>query len=218
MEAIVAVDEKFGISKNGAIPWKNKEDMKFFKSKTIGNIVVMGSNTLLSLPKSNPLGGRFNIVLTNNKEKYIEKYLNFDNIVFYNYDEFMDYFENVETDKTIYVIGGKQIYDLLSPYCGSVWMSTIRGDYDCDLKFDANMLQEGLLPVYGDEELTIVVRFAKSLTTSKRSIEEHSTEEILATVEKSSIETMSVENCFIFVAIYLVCVFIYDLSVFIYKI
>ena len=218
MEAIVAVDEKFGISKNGAIPWKNKEDMKFFKSKTIGNIVVMGSNTLLSLPKSNPLGGRFNIVLTNNKDKYIEKYLNFDNIVFYNYDEFMDYFENVETDKTIYVIGGKQIYDLLSPYCGSVWMSTIRGYYDCDLKFDANMLQEGLLPVYGDEELTIVVRFAKSLTTSKRSIEEHSTEEILATVEKSSIETMSVENCFKFVAIYLVCVFIYDLSVFIYKI
>lgn len=138
VEAIVAVDEEFGLAKNGQIPWKNKEDMKFFKQKTIGNIVVMGSNTLLSFPNQEPLGNRYNIVLTKNKEPFLQKYSSYSNICFYNYQEFMDYVNNVETDKTIYVIGGKQIYDLLFPMCNKIWLSIIPGDHECDLKLNIN--------------------------------------------------------------------------------
>jgi dihydrofolate reductase len=134
MEAIVAVDEHFGLAKDGAIPWKNKEDMKFFKDKTIDNIVVMGSNTLLSLPNRAPLANRFNIVLTNNKDKFVHGYLAYGNIVFYNYTELLDYIHNVQTNKTIYVIGGKQIYDLLLPLCNKIWLSIIPGNYHCDIK------------------------------------------------------------------------------------
>ena len=63
-EAIVAMDENNGIAKQGKIPWKSKTDMKFFKDKTINNIVVMGFNTLLSLPNEAPLRDRLNIVVT----------------------------------------------------------------------------------------------------------------------------------------------------------
>jgi dihydrofolate reductase len=52
MEAILAYDLHNGISKNGLIPWKSKTDMNFFYNTTKGNVVIMGKNTFLSLPKN----------------------------------------------------------------------------------------------------------------------------------------------------------------------
>ena len=139
IEAIIAVDEDYGLAKNGKIPWKNREDMKFFKQKTIGNIVVMGSKTLLSFPNQAPLGNRYNIVLTNNKQEFIEKYSSYNNIGFYNYEELMNYINNIQTDRTIYIIGGKQVYDLLLPKCSKIFLSIIYDTYDCDLKLELNL-------------------------------------------------------------------------------
>jgi dihydrofolate reductase len=161
VEAILAVDSKYGLAKDGVIPWKSATDMKFFRSKTIGNIVVMGSKTLMSLPKMAPLGNRFNIILTNNKVEFKEKYSNYDNIVFYNYEELLDYMNTVETDKTIYVIGGKQIYELLFPFCNKMWVTTINKNYDCDLflspdlqeKINNNEFEKKLH--YMDDELSV---------------------------------------------------------------
>jgi dihydrofolate reductase len=146
IEAIVAVDETFGLAKDGQIPWKNKEDMKMFKQKTIGNIVIMGSKTLLSLPNQLPLGNRYNIILTNNKDIFLQNYSSYNNICFYNYNELMDYINNVETDKTIYVIGGKQIYDLLFPICDKIWLSIIPGDHKCNLKLKINFENYNVIP------------------------------------------------------------------------
>ena len=141
IEAIVAIDEECGMAKDGKIPWKNEEDMKFFREKTIGNIIIMGSKTLLSLPNKAPLKNRFNIVLTNNKQDFLEKYSSYNNIIFYNYDEVMDFINNNETNKTIYVIGGKQIYDLLIPICDRIWISVIPGNYNCDIKLDIDVMK-----------------------------------------------------------------------------
>ena len=134
IEALIAIDKGYGLAKNGKIPWKNKEDMKFFKDKTTNNIVIMGSKTLESLPNKLPLKNRYNIVLTNNKNVLAEKYSSHSNIIFYNYEELMNYINNVNTDKTIYIIGGKQIYHLLMPHCSKIWISIIPHDYECDLK------------------------------------------------------------------------------------
>ena len=57
------------IAKNGAIGYKNKliywlpNDLKRFKSLTVGNTIIMGSNTFRSLPKG-ALPNRRNIVLS----------------------------------------------------------------------------------------------------------------------------------------------------------
>ena len=93
IEAIVAVDQNYGLAKNGQIPWKSKTDMNFFKQKTINNIVVMGSKTLLSLPKSAPLKDRLNIILTN---KNIEEKEKRDNLIYFNELEFLAFLQKPE--------------------------------------------------------------------------------------------------------------------------
>src|SRR5712692_4683852 len=59
---IVAVDRNFAIGKGGRLPWHYPADLKFFKATTIGNAVVMGRRTWLTLKA--PLKDRQNIVLT----------------------------------------------------------------------------------------------------------------------------------------------------------
>ena len=71
VKGILAVDSMNGLAKNGKIPWKSKTDMAFFKNVTTHNTVVMGINTLLTLPNKKPLPNRTNIVITNQKQKYM---------------------------------------------------------------------------------------------------------------------------------------------------
>ena len=59
---IVAVDRNLAIGKGGRLPWHYAADMKFFKDTTIGNAVVMGRRTWLTLKK--PLKDRQNVVLS----------------------------------------------------------------------------------------------------------------------------------------------------------
>ena len=63
MKTIVAVDEKWGIGKNNDLLFHLPEDMRYFREKTTGKIVVMGSNTLKSFPGGKPLKNRTNVVL-----------------------------------------------------------------------------------------------------------------------------------------------------------
>ena len=64
MKAIVCVDREWGIGKNNDMLFHLPADLKFFREKTSGKVIVMGGNTLLSFPGSKPLKNRTNIVLT----------------------------------------------------------------------------------------------------------------------------------------------------------
>lgn len=66
ISAIVAVAENLAIGKNGKLPWHYKSDLRFFKQTTIGNAVLMGWSTWLSIGK--PLPNRLNIVLSRTHE------------------------------------------------------------------------------------------------------------------------------------------------------
>src|SRR6266536_772868 len=59
---IVAIDRNLAIGKGGTLPWHYSADMNFFKQTTIGNAVVMGRRTWVTLNK--PLTDRINIVLS----------------------------------------------------------------------------------------------------------------------------------------------------------
>lgn len=59
---IVAIADNYAIGLGGKLPWHYASDMKHFKETTIGNAVVMGLNTWLTLPKQ--LSDRLNIVLS----------------------------------------------------------------------------------------------------------------------------------------------------------
>jgi dihydrofolate reductase len=156
VEAILAVDQNFGLAKNDKIPWKSSKDMIFFKNKTTNNVVVMGSKTLLSLPKSQPLKDRINIVVTNNYEKYFNLYYKYDNVFFMDIDNVINIIKYCYKDKTIFIIGGNQIYNLLLPYCSTIWLTKIKANYDCDLIFNYDISKFEKTVIEEDNELEII--------------------------------------------------------------
>lgn len=65
LSIIVAIDNNNGIGKDNSMPWHLSDDLKRFKTITMGHTVIMGRNTWLSLPFK-PLKGRRNIVISTN--------------------------------------------------------------------------------------------------------------------------------------------------------
>ena len=59
---IVAVSRNGAIGLNNQLPWYLPEDLKYFKSVTMGKPLIMGRKTFDSIGR--PLPGRANIVLT----------------------------------------------------------------------------------------------------------------------------------------------------------
>lgn len=168
MQAIVALDMNNGMAKNGKIPWHSKKDLAFFKAQTLNNIIIMGLNTFISLPNCEPLKNRLNIVLTRNQDDYKLKYIDFDNILFLNEVELLDfindpdlfinneYYRYVKKDFIIFVIGGKQIYNMLITYCKIVWVTRIKNSFDCDLIFDTNLSNfNNTEIIYDDNDISI---------------------------------------------------------------
>ncbi len=139
---IVAVDSKDGIGKNGKLPWDLKEELKYFSkiTKTTEdpskqNLVVMGWNTWESLPEEyRPLPDRKNLVLTQhhvgqchvNRIPYVD-----------HFEAALDKgFSDKDTEK-IFVIGGAQVFNraIRSPYLTGIYLTKIKGDFECDTKF-----------------------------------------------------------------------------------
>lgn len=63
---IVAMANNRTIGCNNELPWRLPEDLKYFKSVTMGKPIVMGRKTFDSIGR--PLPGRLNIVVTRNGE------------------------------------------------------------------------------------------------------------------------------------------------------
>ena len=100
VKMILCIDAKGNIGKDNDLLFKMKEDMKFFKETTKGNIVVMGYNTWLSLGRKQ-LPKRLNVVLTNEDIPNVET----SNHIF----KVIDKYEKDNRD--IYIIGGAYVYN-----------------------------------------------------------------------------------------------------------
>jgi dihydrofolate reductase len=51
-----------------------------------------------------------------------------------------DQYKYLNKDYTIFIIGGKQIYDLLCNLYSTIWITKIKADYKCDLIFSKDIL------------------------------------------------------------------------------
>jgi len=69
---IVAIAQNFAIGKNNDLLFHLPNDLKRFKQITTGHPVIMGRNTLLSLPNG-ALPNRRNIVITDNPEEKFDR-------------------------------------------------------------------------------------------------------------------------------------------------
>jgi len=104
---IVAVDQNLAIGKGGRLPWHYSADMKFFKQTTIGNAVVMGRRTWLTL--KGPLKDRQNIVLSREQNLPSRDSL----IVLRDVDSVIELASG--KDQHLFVIGGAQVYESFLP-------------------------------------------------------------------------------------------------------
>ena len=104
---IVAVDRNLAIGKGGKLPWHYSADMKFFKEMTIGNAVVMGRRTWLTLKK--PLPDRQNIVLSHDQNLANESL-----IVMSDVESVLDFARQQEGH--LFVMGGAKVYESFLPH------------------------------------------------------------------------------------------------------
>ncbi len=68
MKLIVATEKNWGIGKDNQLLIHLPGDLKYFKEKTTGKVVIMGRKTLQSLPGGRPLPKRTNVVVSRNPE------------------------------------------------------------------------------------------------------------------------------------------------------
>lgn len=131
MNIIVSVDKKWGIGNKGKLLVSIPKDMKLFREETVGKVIIMGHNTLLSLPGSQPLAGRENIVLSKDKNLKIKgaKVVN-------SLESCLEYFrENNINDEDVFVIGGESAYRNFLPYCNVAHVTYIDYEYAADRHF-----------------------------------------------------------------------------------
>lgn len=119
MKLIVAVDKEWNIGNKGDLLFYIPDDLKFFRSKTIEKVVVMGRKTLESFQNSKPLKNRTNIVLSRNKDLEVEGATFVSDI-----GELKDVLSQYNSDD-IYVIGGESIYTALLPLCDTAIITHI---------------------------------------------------------------------------------------------
>lgn len=93
---IVATDNNGLIGQGNQMPWHLPADFAYFKEKTTGSVVIMGSNTFFSLGK--PLPNRKNIIISSRD-------LKIDGVeIFKSLEEALDFYPNC------FIIGGAKIY------------------------------------------------------------------------------------------------------------
>lgn len=123
---IVAIAENFAIGKNNDLLFHLPNDLKRFKEITVGHSLIMGRNTLLSLPRW-PLPKRRHIVITDNKED------NFEGCeIVYSMEEAI---KKVKNEDEAFVIGGGMVYRQFYPVAGKLYLTLVYKPFDADVYF-----------------------------------------------------------------------------------
>jgi dihydrofolate reductase len=129
IKAILACDNKGGVSKDGTLPWPhNSTDLQWFKENTAGHAVIMGSTTWNDPHMPRPLPKRTNILVTTRKEDYpgADGYISGD--LKHQIGLFADDHPGIIT----WIIGGPNIISQTIGIIDEFYLSRIPGDYDCD--------------------------------------------------------------------------------------
>ncbi len=166
MKAILHADKNWGIGKSNSLMFKIPADMKFFKETTVGNVVVMGSNTLKSLPGGKPLKDRTNIVLYPGGRKRD------DCTIVDSLEELFSQIKKYDSEK-VYVIGGAMMYKTLLPYCSEVLVTKVDAVGDADVFFDNLDKNDCFKLVYESQPLetnSLIIKFAKYKNLSVKPI------------------------------------------------
>lgn len=128
INVIFAADSTGCIGVAGKLPWRSSEDLRRFKTLTLGGILIVGRKTYESMPS---LPGRELVVVSRSMN-----ILKGDPTICRSYEEAVDV--SRRSNKTIFVIGGAQLYEraMQTPeVIGDVHYSCIHGEFEGDTYF-----------------------------------------------------------------------------------
>lgn len=130
LKLIIAIDENYGFSYKGNIPWKCKEDLQNFKVLTDGKTVVMGRKTWESIPQKTFSANKKCIVVTRDENYTTEHDV-----------KIIRDLKNIESSDH-FLIGGKELVLQLKDSIDQVYLTVVKGTYEADIYF--NELKEML--------------------------------------------------------------------------
>lgn len=171
LSLIVAVDETGGFGKDGKIPWNHPEDFKHFQSITKDAACIMGRHTYLDAydiviarrskgkKKDKPvkikelLPGRDCYVVT--RQKTLEGVTAVPNI---------RTAVNTTDRNNIFVIGGERMYNESLPWVNKIYMTLIKGTYDCDRFFPVEYLTQYFKIIKGEKgsDSTLFIEYQRN--------------------------------------------------------
>ena len=122
-KAIAAMAENRIIGNAGDIPWHLPDDFKWFKKTTMGGILVMGRKTYESIGKALP--GRDTYVLSRTPREIPGVHSFTD----------LEILDHLDTNKTIWIAGGAEIYELMLPRCEELYLSRVHRICEGDTHF-----------------------------------------------------------------------------------
>ncbi|PKR56096.1 dihydrofolate reductase [Thalassospira marina] len=128
--AVVAVSQNRAIGIKGWMPWDLPEDLKHFKTITMGKPMIMGRVTFESIGK--PLPGRTSIVITRDKN------WSFDHervIVCHDIKSAIKVADDIalrDGVNDVIIAGGAQIYRLALPYTTRYEITDVHDHFDGD--------------------------------------------------------------------------------------
>lgn len=154
MNIIVAVDKNWAIGKNNKMMWSIPADMRFFREKTTGHVVVMGRKTLESFPNGLPLKQRTNLILSRDKSFQVKGAL-----VLHTMEELLEHLKEYDSSE-IFIIGGESIYRQFLPYCDTAYVTRIDHAYDADTYFpNLDELPEWTMTEVSEEQTSFDLEF-----------------------------------------------------------
>ncbi len=122
-KAIAAMAENRIIGNQGDIPWHLPDDFKWFKKTTMDQILVMGRKTYESIGR--PLPGRETFVLSRTPREIAGVHTITD----------LETLDHLDTEKTIWIAGGGEIYKQMLPRCSELYLTRVHRQVEGDAFF-----------------------------------------------------------------------------------
>lgn len=124
---IVAMDKNRGIGLNNRLPWRLPDDLKRFKSLTIGHHLIMGRKTYESIGQALP--GRTSIIISRNPDFNAPDCLLADSL------EKALALAEADGEEETFVIGGSQIFQEALPLADRIYLTQVHVALPADVYF-----------------------------------------------------------------------------------
>jgi dihydrofolate reductase len=137
LSAIAAMAKNRVIGIDNKLPWDLPEDMKFFREKTKGHVMIMGRKTFESFG-GKPLPNRFHIVITRQEDykfDHPQVQIVHDLKTAIELAHMLTTKYNAKFGDEVFVVGGGEIYKQSLDVLDRIYLTVIEKEFPGDAKF-----------------------------------------------------------------------------------